>query len=58
MNKCIEFAFCFVLNVVHLKGSHASCLTMAEGPEVGGSHAGTRIGPFLKMAEDQADTSD
>lgn len=43
MNKCTEFAFCFVLNMVPLKGSHASCPTMAEGPEVGRGNAGTVV---------------
>lgn len=58
MNKCMEFALCFVLYVLHLKGSHASHLTMAEGPEVGRSSAGTMVGPFLKMtAEGKADSS-
>ena len=58
MNKCIEFALCYVLNVVHVKGSHASCLTMAEGSEVERSNTGTVVGPFLKMtAEGKANNS-
>lgn len=40
-----------MLNAVHLKGSPASCQTMAEGPDVGRNQAGTMVGPFLKMMQ-------
>lgn len=49
----------FCVNAVHLKGGHASCLTVAEGPEGERSNAGTTVGPFLRMmAEGKADTND
>lgn len=59
MGKCTKVVLCCMLNVVHLKGSHTSCLTVAEGPEVGRSNSGNVVRPFLKIeAEGKADSND
>lgn len=58
MDKCTKVVLCCMLNAVHLKGSHTSCLAMAEGPEVGTSNSGNVVRPFLKIgAEGKADSN-
>ena len=58
MGKCTKVVLCCMLNVVHLKGGHTSCLAMAEGPEVGTSNSGNVVRPFLKIgAEGKADSN-
>lgn len=58
VSKCTEVVLCCVLNVVHVKGNHTYCLTVAVGPEVGRSNAGKVVETFLKIgAEGKADTN-